>query len=140
MRATPVKKSAVESYGGPRLLVVIGADQDPARAVEAACLLGQEAHADLMLACAPSDPPALRGQALERASQLARLHRLRVSTAQGPESASAADVLRLARRLRPRVLVLAVARPGPGWRGWRRALDLWRILRGAPCEVVVVRS
>lgn len=124
------KKSEPARDMGPRILVVLDAGADGARAMELACLAGREAHAVIHVA----------GAVVERAVQQARLFHMRVVTEDGAVASSTGATLRLVRRLRPRTLVLAVPRPGSGWSAVRRQWELWRLQRKAGCEVVVVRA
>jgi len=130
----------MESYAGPRILVVLDPAVDGTRAVDLACLCARETHAEIHLACAPDETVVARNTVLERAAQLARLHHLKVAMVEGFEGDAAGAVLRQVRRLKPRTLVIALPRPRAGWGGVRRHVDLWRLLKRCGCEVILVRG
>ena len=113
-----------------RILVVLGEGAGGGRAVDLACRLGRDRHA--VIHCVEATG---RTQGRDHAAREVRRHSLRVQLPDGLVDGPRA-MLRLVRRIKPVVLILAIPRR-PGWR-WLPTL--WTSLRRVPCEVIVSRE
>jgi len=145
---------ARRSIGGVnRILVPLewGAESD--RAVELACRLGRDQHADIYLACVIEIPrtrvlnsPLHEGEAeriretLRYAEQIVKLNHLRAVTFVERSREMSEGILRLADRVQPDLIVIGVPALYSTVKGLLGVLTLEEILRRAPCEVLLSKK
>ena len=148
--AQPVARARRSVGGVRRLLVPLEWGVTSSRAVELACRLGREQHADVYLVYLLEIPrtralnaPLHEGeaerarQALRHAEEIVKLHRLRAVAVIERVRDASEGILRLARELQPDLMVVGVPPLYSSVRGLFGVLSLETILRRAPCEVIV---
>lgn len=148
--APPVARARRSVGGVRRLLVPLEWGVTSDRAVELACRLGREQHADVYLAYLLEIPRtrALNAplheaeaeqarQTLRNAEEIVKLNRLRAITVIERVRDASEGILRLAREVQPDLMVIGVPSLYSTVRGLFGVLALETILRRAPCEVLV---
>lgn len=150
----PVARSvamARSSVGGvKRILVPLEWGVTSDRAVELACRLGREQHADIYLACIIEIPRtrALNAplheaeaeearQTLKFAEQIVRLSRLRAVTMIERSREASEGIIRLVNEVKPDLLVVGLPPLYSTVQGLVGMIALETILRRALCEVIV---
>jgi nucleotide-binding universal stress UspA family protein len=142
---------ARRSVGGVRrILVPLEGGVTSDRAVELACRLGREQHADIYLAYIIEIPrtralntPLHEGesgqarQTLRFAEQIVKLNRLRAVTMVERAREVSEGILRLSNEVQPDLLVIGMPSLYSTVRGLAGTLAMENILRRASCEVLV---